>query len=61
MSSSSPEFVTDSALGEACQAMEMDWPSLRLVKKTGLQYLLSQLMDKWIPINLPEEVCERNR
>lgn len=35
VSSSRLEFVIVSALGKACQAMEMDWPSLSLVKRTG--------------------------
>lgn len=55
------EFVADPALSEACQAMEMNWPSLSLVKKTGLQYVASWLMDKWIPTDSPEDVCERNQ
>lgn len=43
---SSPEFVSVSALGEACQVKEIDWPSLSVVKKTGFQDLVSWIMNE---------------
>lgn len=41
--------------------MEIDGPSLGLGKRAGLRYLVSWIMDKQIPVNPTEKVCERNR